>query len=64
MTRFTEQTEGAQAWNDRQREAALAANRELLARFEASGLSLRAFATREGMTPQALSKRLGKARGS
>lgn len=62
MTRFTEQTEGAQAWNERQREQALEANRELLARFEASGLSLRAFAAAEGMTPQALSKRLSKAR--
>lgn len=64
MGRFTGQTEGAAAWNERQRDEAQRVNVELLEAFEASKLSLRAFAAQRGMTPQALSKRLAKARAA
>lgn len=64
MTKWTAQTDGAKAHNSEQVDERRARDAERLAAFEASGLSVRAFALKLGMSPQRLSVVLRRARES
>lgn len=64
MTKWTEQTEGARAHNATQAEEAARRDAELLAAFETSGESMRAFARGRGISVQRLSVRLQRARAA